>query len=50
MLAMPEIQAKLAALGMQDTPLSAQGYTNLFDKDMKRWATVVHAANVHIDY
>jgi tripartite-type tricarboxylate transporter receptor subunit TctC len=49
MLADPEVKKKLAQQGMEPMPMTAQGYADFFNNDIKRWSGVVKAANAHVD-
>jgi tripartite-type tricarboxylate transporter receptor subunit TctC len=49
MLADPDVKKKLAAQGMEPMPMTPQAYAEFFNKDIKRWAGVVKAANAHVE-
>jgi tripartite-type tricarboxylate transporter receptor subunit TctC len=49
MLAQPEVKKKLSAQGMEPAPMTAQAYSDFFNRDIKRWSGVVKAANAHVD-
>lgn len=49
MLAQPKIQQELANEALMATPLTPKAYADLFNGDIKRYRSVVKAANAYID-
>ncbi len=48
-IALPEMQERLKALGMQPTPLTTEQVTAFQKAEVEKWAQVIKAANIKLD-
>ncbi|MBW8720954.1 MAG: tripartite tricarboxylate transporter substrate binding protein, partial [Polaromonas sp.] len=48
-IAQPEMQERLKALGMQPTPLTTDQVTAFQKAEVEKWAQVIKAANIKLD-